>query len=164
MAAVLPRRTAAADRASISSAHERSKLCLRQEFMKLPSFAVCLWAALWGNSDHKLRPEKFLWMYFRTGVQLSSSPPCRNGLCSIPIFLFCKKNQSYAPSFLLFASVPYRHKYLYSSAFPKRKNRLISSGFYFSLHVFKQSFCFIQQESAVLFTALLKLKLSIICW
>ena len=91
MAAVLPRRTAAADRASISSAHERSKLCLRQEFMKLPSFAVWLWAALWGTSDHKLRPEKFLWMYFRTGVQLSSSPPHRNGLCSIPIFLFCKK-------------------------------------------------------------------------
>lgn len=63
----------------------------------------------------------------------------------------------------LIADGKYRHKYLYSSAFPKRKNRLISSGFYFSLHVFKQSFCFIQQESAVLFTALLKLKLSIIC-
>ena len=30
------------------------------------------------SRNNRLRPEKFLWMRFRTGVQLSPPPPCRS--------------------------------------------------------------------------------------
>ena len=46
--------------------------------MKLPIFKVCLWTLKCGKSNHKLHPERLNRNFFRTGVQLSSSPPIKN--------------------------------------------------------------------------------------
>lgn len=59
----------------------------------------------------KLRPEKSLWMRFRTGVQLPSSPPCKDAYfdtmgIEICVLIFCLKPPETAEFITLLRKAP----------------------------------------------------------
>ena len=51
------------------------------------------------SRNNRLRPEKFLWMRFRTGVQLSPPPPKNKGTClwQVPLFFWLRSLRSLHP-------------------------------------------------------------------